>query len=358
MGLSPHQRLIYLEALVAAVPEGLYLAAPDDRILVANTALEHLTGYAERELFGRPTLSLYVSEAGPAHQVWQRRIRSGSESRPALETELIRKDGTQVPVELVGTNFLLYGRLVGRITLVRDLRPRRQTEQTSHHTTSLAKLGRLMAGLSHELRNSLHTMELDVELLEQDLHRLLPNTPEQLRETMTDFKANLSRLHDLVQDPLSLVRLASLQREPADMGTLVQTWLRDLADQLQSRQVSLHLEGLRHLGEAVIHANTLRRAVINLVRNALEAMPEGGILRLRGRRTATQVELTVQDTGPGIPADQLSQIFEPLYTTKPDGTGLGLYLVQEIVAAHGGQVTVRSAVGRGAAFTLTIPHGG
>jgi signal transduction histidine kinase len=100
----------------------------------------------------------------------------------------------------------------------------------------------------------------------------------------------------------------------------------------------------------------LRRALLNLVQNSLDAMPTGGTLTLAGWRTATQVQLQIRDTGSGIAAERLQQIFEPLYTTKPGGTGLGLYIVQEIVAAHAGQLTVDSKTGQGTTFTIALPH--
>jgi signal transduction histidine kinase len=118
---------------------------------------------------------------------------------------------------------------------------------------------------------------------------------------------------------------------------------------------TVQLEGLDHLGVVAMHANTLRRALLNLVQNALDAMEPGGTLTVKGQTTATQVQLHVQDTGMGIPAAQRARIFEPLYTTKPDGTGLGLYIVHEIVAAHAGHVTVESEEGQGTTFTLTLP---
>jgi signal transduction histidine kinase len=110
------------------------------------------------------------------------------------------------------------------------------------------------------------------------------------------------------------------------------------------------------LGLAPFHASTLRRALLNLVQNALDAMPEGGTLALIGQGTATQVQLQVCDTGSGIAADRLRQVFEPLYTTKPGGTGLGLYIVQEIVASHAGQLTVDSKEGQGTTFIITLPR--
>jgi two-component system sensor histidine kinase HydH len=96
--------------------------------------------------------------------------------------------------------------------------------------------------------------------------------------------------------------------------------------------------------------------VLNLVQNALDAMAPGGTVTLVGHSTATEVRLRVHDTGGGIPAERLAQIFEPLYTTKPGGTGLGLHIVQEVVAAHGGQVTVESVAGQGTTFTITLPR--
>jgi signal transduction histidine kinase len=96
--------------------------------------------------------------------------------------------------------------------------------------------------------------------------------------------------------------------------------------------------------------------LLNLVQNALDAMPQGGILTVTGHGTATHVQLQIHDTGSGIPTEQLHRIFEPLYTTKPEGTGLGLYIMREIVAVHGGQITVDSVVGHGTTFTLTLPR--
>ena len=113
-------------------------------------------------------------------------------------------------------------------------------------------------------------------------------------------------------------------------------------------------EGVATLEQMAFHPSTLHRALLNLVQNALDAMGPGGTLTIRGQATATQVQLHVQDTGVGIPTTQCARIFEPLYTTKPGGTGLGLYIVHEIMAAHAGRVTVESEEGQGTTFTLTL----
>jgi signal transduction histidine kinase len=144
--------------------------------------------------------------------------------------------------------------------------------------------------------------------------------------------------------------------EVQDLEGAMQTWGAEFQNEVAARGVSIQLQGMAGLGLATFHANTLRRALLNLVQNAADAMPQGGTVTLTGQSTATRVQLCVQDTGIGIAAERLEQIFEPLYTTKPGGTGLGLYIVREIVAAHGGQVTVESVEGQGTTFTITLPR--
>ena len=124
---------------------------------------------------------------------------------------------------------------------------------------------------------------------------------------------------------------------------------------LAAHGITLQLEALDQLGMVALHNHTLQRALLNLVQNAMEAMPPGGTLTLRGRRQGAAVHLDVRDTGIGIPPEQTTQIFEPLHTTKPGGTGLGLYIVQEVVAAHGGQVAVQSVVGQGPPLRSRCP---
>ena len=148
------------------------------------------------------------------------------------------------------------------------------------------------------------------------------------------------------------------ERTPQDVGALVQGWAEEWLQLPASHRVRLRVEGIADLGLVAVHPSTLRRALLNLVQNALEAMPEGGTLTLRGAGAAPYVQLQLCDTGSGIPAEQLAQLFEPLQTTKPEGIGLGLYIAREIVAAHGGQITVESVIGQGTTFTLTLPRAG
>jgi PAS domain S-box-containing protein len=235
------------------------------------------------------------------------------------------------------------------------LAERQRLEREAQRAEHFAMLGRLAAGMAHEIRNPLEVIVLHVDLLEEECREYAPHSLEELAELFAEIKTNLARLDDLVQDYLSLVRLASIERTPQDLGASVKAWAAEWQGLAAACRVVFQLDGAERLGVAAFHASSLRRALLNLVQNALEAMPLGGTLTVAGQSTAAQVQLQVRDTGCGIPVAQLPKVFEPLYTTKPGGTGLGLYIVQEIVAAHEGHVAVESVEGQGTTFTITLP---
>ena len=232
----------------------------------------------------------------------------------------------------------------------------RRLEQAAQQTAHFARLGRLAASVSHEIRNPLASIFLHVDLLEEELGQPSPDNPAGIAQCLTEIRTQLVRLEELVQEYLSLVRVTSLQRAPQDLGAAVQTWADEVQERAAARRVTVRCEGLTDLGQVTFHPSTLRRAVLNLVQNALDATPQGGTVTLTGQATATHIHLHVRDTGLGIPAERLGRIFEPLYTTKPGGTGIGLYIVQEIVAAHEGQMTGQSTEGQGTTFTITLPR--
>jgi signal transduction histidine kinase len=232
------------------------------------------------------------------------------------------------------------------------LHQQRDALRRDHH---FATLGRLAAALSHEIRNPLGVLFLHIDLLEEEFRHPSAESPRLIPQTFREIRTALARLEALVQDYLALVRVGAVEPSVQDLGAAVQEWTGEVQDLAAQHGVSLQLAGLETVGELAFHASTLRRAVLNVVQNALEAMPQGGNLTLEGVRTATAVQLRVGDSGTGIPAELVTRIFEPLYTTKPGGTGMGLYIVQQTLTAHGGRVTVESVEGQGSTFTFILP---
>jgi len=262
---------------------------------------------------------------------------------PTLETAAAR--APTVAAELQDTVTALRG-------VDRALHEHRDALRRAHH---FATLGRLAAGLSHEIRNPLGTLFLHIDLLEEEYRDPSPESPTLIPQTFSEIRTALTRLDELVQDYLSLVRVSTIELNVQDMGAAVQAWAGELESRAAQQGVTIQLEGHATVGPLAFHPSTLRRAVLNVVQNAIEAMPQGGTLTLECARTAREVHLRVRDSGIGMPAEQMLRIFEPLYTTKPGGTGLGLYIVREILVAHEGRVTVESVEGQGTTFTFTFP---
>jgi PAS domain S-box-containing protein len=325
---------------VLAVP--LLIDARVEGVLYASNHASHPFTDHDEAIMGR--LAVHAALAMQNAQLYRQ-----------VQTELVERQKAEAALAQAAAE--LEQRVEERTTALRHAMTERQRlAREAQRAQHFALLGRLAAGVSHEIRNPLAAVFLQVDILEEELRVPSPDNAAAVAEALAEVKTNLARLDDLVQDYLTLVRVTNLQREVQDLGGAVQAWGMEMQHEVKAQSVTIEMQGLGELGLVAFHASTLRRALLNLVQNAADAMPQGGTVTLAGQSTATQVQLCVQDTGSGIPTALLEQIFEPLYTTKPGGTGLGLYIVQEIVAAHEGQITVESVVGQGTTFTLTLPR--
>jgi signal transduction histidine kinase len=311
-----------------------------------------------------PTWRLLLPEAVVGYPPTRRVIDLPLREAPIISPHLpvaealsrMREQNTPYALALEGSA------LHGMVSLKRLLEyggsiERQHLAQTLRRTERLVLLGQLASTVAHELRNQLGTLVLHMDILDEEFQHATLESGIQRWESWREIKANVARLQEIVQDYLSLARLTIIQRQPADLGAFLERFAQELQGQMAARGIALRCEGLQGLGSVAFHAGTLRRALLNLVQNAVEAMPQGGAITLRGRGMESHVQVEIIDTGCGIPADQLPLLFTPWYTTKPEGTGLGLYVVHEVVTAHGGEIDAASALGRGTTFRLTLPRG-
>jgi signal transduction histidine kinase len=269
---------------------------------------------------------------------------------------LVRADGLRIPVGVRCFPLRHLDHTAGRVVVVlRDLSELEALHNQLLQSERLSMLGRLAGAVSHEIRNPLTAIFLQVDILEDELHQADGGDRNQVTRSIHVIKEEVARLHELVQQYLSLARLSHLQRDPVDFGVYLKTFCEEMQAQLQVRGIALKLKCYRSLGHVALHANSFRRVLLNLVTNAVEAMPKGGTLTLRAQSKADTVHLEMSDTGCGIPPEQMARLFSPLYTTKSEGTGLGLYLAREIVTAHDGDIAVTSEPDVGTTFLLILP---
>lgn len=218
-------------------------------------------------------------------------------------------------------------------------------------------LSRLLSRLAHEIRNPLGSLDIHVQLLEEDLAAIKPAVPLGMSGRVTIIRTELRRLDNIVRRFLSLAGPSSVELQPVDLRATLQHVCRLLAPEAATREIELAANVPEILPPFSADAGQLTQALVNLTINAIQAIQQRGRVTISVATDEVRgiVGIDVRDTGPGIDPDKRSAIFEPFFTTKPDGSGLGLWIVQQIALAHGGSVTAANAPEGGAVFTLRLP---
>lgn len=343
------------EDIVQSVASGLLTFDRRGVVTSVNRTAESLCARREMELRGARWETLFPS-ASPFASVWES-LEGGGARRTRTEADLVRPDGSRIPVGM-SLSFLRRGR--GAICSFQDLTEIKRMEEQVRQADRLAAIGRLAAGLAHEIRNPLGSIRGSVEVLRGSL-----DPQEDDRRLMDIVLRESDRLDAIIRDFLQFSRPPHLVRVPTDIPAMLDEILLMLSHQRGTKSgeappVQMRRDMAEPTVKADVDPSQMRQALWNLCLNAVEAMPQGGELRVgvrtvgAGSGTLVQ-EITVEDTGVGISGAELAQVFEPFFTTKPQGTGLGLAIAHRIVEDHGGEIRVQSEPYRGSRFTISLP---
>jgi signal transduction histidine kinase len=217
----------------------------------------------------------------------------------------------------------------------------------------LAAIGKMAAMITHEVRNPLSSIGLNTELLQDELD----GTSEEAKNLLRSIQREIDRLTAITENHLAFARLPKPKLAPEAINPLVGALAAFVREDLASKNVKLVVELANGDPIAMIDSGQIRQCLVNLVRNASEALAgkQTGTIVLRTRRRGDRIAIDVEDNGPGISADVLPRMFDPFFSTKENGSGLGLALTQQIVKDHGGDLAVQSTVGRGTTFTVSVP---
>jgi signal transduction histidine kinase len=221
------------------------------------------------------------------------------------------------------------------------------------HSEKMAVLGTFASGLAHEVRNPLNSISLQLSVLERRFRRLEAGLAGEMGELVDVIREEIRRLESLVEDFLLFSRTDRIQYRPARLEDIVAEVLNLMAPEAEASAVAIRHQSEEAVPRMRMDAEKIKQVVINLVRNAVEAMPKGGVVEIRTGMSGGRARLVVSDTGPGLPEDV--DVFQLFVTTKPKGTGLGLSIVQQIVLQHGGEIFAGRAPGGGAQFTIVMP---
>jgi signal transduction histidine kinase len=335
-----------MEGILDSLEDAVVVLNARREVVFCNQAAEALLGAAP----GGATEGLLPAEH-PLTPVIAELFDAGIDRRNAA-VKVSSPEGP--PRELVVSSYRIRDgeQAGGAVLALRNLEPVRAVQSLVTYSQKLAALGRLTSGVAHEVKNPLNAMRIHLELLKTRL----AGGPPAARENLNVIGEEILRLDRVVQGFLKFVRPQELRLAPVDAGALLGEVARLMAPEASSAGARLAVDVAPELPPVAGDPELLQQALTNLVANALQAMPNGGTVTLGARRGPDgSVELRVSDEGVGIAPEDVDKIFRLYYTTKPEGSGIGLSMVYRIVQMHEGRVDVASATGQGTTMTVTLP---
>jgi two-component system, NtrC family, nitrogen regulation sensor histidine kinase GlnL len=352
----------YTDNILGSLTTGIVTIDLDGRVVTLNPEAELLTGFFRGEAAGRYCTELFAHTPELSDLLME--TLASHAPIAGVPLTLRRRNGSTLPIEfstapLKGGE----GKNLGVIGVFRDVTLLRQLESDLQRSDRLAALGTMAAGLAHEIKNPLTSLLTFSRHLERRFDD--PNFRERFGNVVP---RELERINGIVERLLELARPARMSFAQVRLPELLDRAIELYADQLDERRIVIGREYARDVPSIQADREALYRVFVNLIANALDAMPDGGRLIVRTgwtasrdplpltrRRSANRVKIEVEDTGDGIEASETNRVFNPFYTTRDHGTGLGLALAHKVVQDHSGVISFRSTPGRGTTFTIVLP---
>src|SRR5467141_1077763 len=329
-----------MNSVMAGLEDGLLLFTRDSRAVMISPAAEKFLGAPAGQFLGRRVTEIFPP-GHPLHEPLH--IESDELSEVAAETELETSEGPKrisVSVQAIQED----GERMGALVTLRDLDSLESINTQLQVSERLAALGRITAGVAHEVKNPLNSMRLWLENLKESLPEAKDSGAQQAVRVLDK---EIDRLDAVVKRFLDFTRPVEVRLEATQLADLLKEVMQVAQPQLQKANVQVAQLLPIDVPEAYVDRALLKQAVLNLVLNAAEAMPQGGQLRLVLSRRGEMAEIAVGDTGKGIPPENRQKIFQLFFTTRPGGSGIGLASTFRIVQLHNGSIDFTSEVGRG-----------
>jgi PAS domain S-box-containing protein len=346
----------WLRTLIESTQDALVSIDRQGRIVMFNPAAERMFGYSRTEIAGQRVNVLMAEPYASEHDEYIERYEKGREARAIGRVRSVtakRKSGELFPIEISVTE--MEGEEdIPYAALIRDVSERDKLQAQLIESERLASIGATAAKIGHELANPINGMSLTIQLLEQRLSRQINQPDDQTGATVKRLKDEISRLNDLIRQFREFVRKEKYDFRPTELRNLIDDVIKLQEPHFLERNIQVEAIVSSDVPAVKVDRNKIKQVLLNLLKNAVEAMPAGGKITIEARATQNTVVLEISDTGVGIPLDV--DAFEPFMTTKKEGTGIGLVIVRQIVTAHGGAISYRSRPGLGTSFRIELPR--
>lgn len=343
-----------IETIFHSMQEGLVLLDSRGRIDFANRAAEQLLGFsmpaAEGTRIGRYLRdveweSILSLDAREWSRLLSREIEVNYPEHRFLAFYVMPLQGADKARAAAGA-----------VLILRDVTRDRQNEAQSIESERLRAITLLAAGVAHEIGNPLNSLNIHLQLLKREIQGLPESRRQDLGDLLDVSAREVERLDGIITEFLQAVRPVKPKLESVEFPRLLREALDFQKHEMSDRRVLVETDIAPDLPTVRVDRGQIRQVLFNLVKNAAEAMAGGGVLRIAVGATDRFVRFSVRDTGTGITPEQMSRIFEPYYTTKAGGSGLGMMIVQRIVRDHGGEIEIHSEPQRGTTVTVFLPR--
>lgn len=345
-----------LETILQSIREGLVVVDGQGKVAYANEAVARLLGGDAEGMTG-----LSLDRALPSLD-WEGLMGLDPEAWTQMmnrEIEITYPEHRIVEFYVVPLQVVQGAEedAEGALILLRDVTSERARQESTVETKRLEAITLLAAGVAHEIGNPLNSLNIHLQIMGRELREVKDKEiRDSLQELVEVSSSEIKRLDQIIHSFLRALRPTQPQRESVEVAALLEETLKGMDREISDRGVWVEREFPEKLPTLQLDKGQMHQAFYNLIRNALQAMTDGGILTLRLRVSETAVAVSFSDTGSGIQAEDLGAIFEPYHTTKTEGTGLGLMIVQRILQDHGGQIEIESRPGQGTTVTLLLPR--
>jgi PAS domain S-box-containing protein len=337
-----------MNSVMAGMEDGLLLFTREARAIMVSPSAEKFLGAPASQFMGRPASEIFP----PGHPLHEVLLMDGDEFLEiAAETDLETIEGPKrvsVSVQTVQED----GERMGALLTLRDLDSIESINTQLQVSERLAALGRITAGVAHEVKNPLNSMRLWLENLKESLP---PESEAGAQQAVQVLDKEIDRLDAVVKRFLDFTRPMEVRLEATQLADILREVVEVAGPQLKKANIEVAQVLPADVPQVYVDRGLLRQALLNLVLNALEAMPNGGELHLVLGRRGEMAEITVGDTGKGIAPENKQKIFQLFFTTRPGGSGIGLASAFRIVQLHNGSIDFTSEVGRGTTFRIELP---
>ncbi len=345
-----------IETVFNAIQEGIIVTDANGRITYVNDAACELFGFDAESSIGKRLdervrgldWNALANSSGPVTRDMEIFYPSNKFINfyivPLLIERRNAKDGHDI------------GEPAGHAMILRDITETKRSTEKTIESERFNALTLLAAGVAHEIGNPLNSLHIHLQLMERQVKKLGPAERKPLQESIHIARSEISRLDSIVTQFLRAIRPSKPQLQRENVNAILDESVRFFAPEIEARDIVVEQELRSDLPLLELDRDQMKQAFYNVIKNSFEAMKRRGIMRIRTDMDATHVLVSFTDTGGGMSAESLSRVFEPYFTTKSSGSGLGLLIVRRIVREHGGELAIQSDAGKGLTLTIRLPY--